>query len=109
VKTKNVHPLFDHVHTLTLDENAAVAFSKKAGAAVKAGDELRMYLDKDGLPAQAIISRDSGEGAVAYNEKDGFLWGALLEAGEKSFLIGDSNPCVMVDLSNLAFWYQEHN
>lgn len=108
MKTQNVHPLFDHVHTITLDEDAARAFSKKAGAPVRTGDELRMYLDKNGLAAQAILSRESGEGAVAYNDRDGFLWGALLEAGDKAYLVGDSNPCVMVDLADLRFWYGEH-
>jgi hypothetical protein len=107
VKAKNIHPLFDHVHTLTLDEEAAQAFSKKSGATVNPGDEVRMYLDNNGLPAQAIVSRSTGEGAVAYNDKEGFLWGALLEGGDKCLLVGDGDPCVMVDLNDLRFWYQE--
>ena len=108
MKAKNVHALFDRVHTVTLDEEAAQAFTKKAGAPVNAGDELWMYLDKDGLPAQAILSRETGEGAVAYNDRDGFLWGTLLEVGDKSYLIGEGKPCVMVDLADLRYWFQEY-
>lgn len=109
MKIRNKHPLFDHVHTVTLDENSAAAFAKQSGARVKPGDELRMYVDKKGLSAQAIISRESNEAAVAYNEKDGFLWGILLEAGDKTFVVGEGNPSVMVDLHNLAYWFQEEN
>lgn|GEM_PF-3857904 len=109
MKIRNKNPLFDHVHTMVLDEHSAPAFSKKSGASVKPGDEVRMYVDKRGLAAQAIVSRESNSGAVAYNEQDGFLWGVLLEGGDKTFLVGEGSPCVMVDLSNLAFWYTEDN
>lgn len=107
MKAKNVHSLFDRVHAVTLDEEAAQAFTKRAGTEVKAGDELWMYVDKNGLAAQAILSRESGDGAVAYNERDGFLWGKLLEGGDKTFLVGEGKPCVMVDLSDLRYWFQD--
>lgn len=108
MKARNVHPLFDHVHTVTLDDTTAAEFAKKSGAPVKPGDELRTYLDKNGLAAQAILSRQSNEGAVAYSSSSGFLWGILIEAADKSFIVGEGNPCVLVDLSDLRYWFQEY-
>lgn len=108
MKARNVHPLFDHVNTVTLDEQSAKDFAARSGAPVKPGDEIRTYLDKNGLAAQAILSRQTNEGAVAYTSKDGFLWGALIEAGDKSFIVGEGNPCVLVDLADLRYWFQEY-
>lgn len=108
-KIQNVNPLFDHVHTITLDAAAAEAFSAKAKTKVSEGDEVRLYVDKAGKPAQAIVSRAKGEGAVAYNHIDGFMWGALVETGTQSLLIGEGEPSIVVDLHNLAYWYQEMN
>jgi hypothetical protein len=109
MKIRNKNPLFSYVHSVTFDEKSAREFTKKSKASVKPGDELRTYVDKDGLPAQAIIARSAGEGAVAFSERDGFMWGTLLEAGDKAYLIGEGDPCVMIDLSTLAFWHQEDN
>jgi hypothetical protein len=100
---KNTRSLFKHIHTSVLNEAEAAAFSKKAGARVQPGDELRMYADLDGAPAQAILSRTQQECAVAYTPKGGFLWGLLLEIGDRAILVGDGDPCVNIDLQDLSF------
>lgn len=103
MQIKNSRPLFDHIHTSILDESMAAAFSKKAGARLEPGDELRMYVDKDGAPAQAILSRSQGECAVAFNADSGFLWGTLVEIGERAMLVGDGDPHVIIDLQDLSY------
>lgn len=103
MKIANSNQLFDHVHSSTFDEQGAAAFAKKTGANVTPGDELRLYLDKSGAPAQAIISRSKAECAVAFNAQTGFLWGALIELGERAVLVGDGDPHVIIDLRDLSF------
>lgn len=103
MKIANVNPLFKHVHSTIFDDGSAAAFSKKAGARVGPGDELRMYLDDDGTPAQAILAREKSACAIAYNPVDGFMWGLLVEVGEKAWLVGDGDPHVVVDLRDLSF------
>lgn len=103
MKIENTNPLFKHVHSSTFDKGSAAAFSKKAGARVGPGDELRMYLDEDGTPAQAILAREKSACAIAYNQRDGFMWGLLVEIGEKAWLVGDGDPHVVIDLRDLSF------
>lgn len=103
MKIKNSRSLFDHIHTSILDEAMAAAFSKKAGARVEPGDELWTYVDKNGAPAQAILSRKQGECAVAFNVESDFLWGALIEIGSRAVLVGDGDPHVIIDLQDLSY------
>lgn len=103
MKIQNTKSLFSHVHSNILDDVTAAAFTKKAGARVGPGDELRLYIDMDGKPAQALLVRSSSECAVAYGETSGFLWGALVEIGGRAVLVGDGDPYVVIDLQDLSF------
>jgi hypothetical protein len=103
MKIANSRSLFSHVHSSALDAASAAAFTKKAGARVGPGDELRLYVDKDGVPAQALLIRCKDECAVAYSEESGFLWGMLVEIGSRAILVGDGDPHVIIDLQDLSF------
>ena len=106
MRIANTKSLFKHIHSSTFDDNAAAMFSKKAGARVGPGDELRSYVDADGAAAQAILARDKAECAVAYNPRDGFMWGLLVEVEGRAMLIGDGDPHVVIDLQDLSFTVQ---
>lgn len=101
--TENSTEMFKHVDTRTLDAKSAKAFAKKAGARVGPGDELRLYVDKNGRPAQALLVRRESSCAVSYNKGSDFLWGLLIEIGSRALLVGDGDPNVVIDLQDLTF------
>lgn len=100
---KNQNPLFKHLQTITLNPSSAEALSRRVHETVYPGDELRLYVDKDGCPAQAVLSPRENRAAVAYRSTTEFLWGTLQEAGGRCLLVGDGDPFVIIDLGDLAF------
>ena len=102
MRVEKVQPLFTSYCATVVTEGHASQLTKLAQAEVLAGDEFRTYTDGTGRAAEVILAHRIHEGAVRFDATDDFLWGARLVAGPYEYLIGDGNPYIVVNLSDLG-------
>lgn len=94
---------FTLLHKSILNEDGAKKYSVEAEAEIKPGDILITYADTSGTAAQSIIAQD-GLAYVNFNNGHGFFYGTLVSSDIASFLVGDGNPPIFVDLRDLSCW-----